>query len=175
MGLCRSRVAAKFCAMHAMHDILEGIAQRACREGLRITTAESCTGGLIAKSITDIPGSSRWFEYGFVVYSNAAKSDLLGVDPRILESEGAVSEAAVRAMADGALARASADYAVAVSGVAGPGGATSRNPVGSVWIACAGGGPTVTQHLQLNGDRASIREQSAIAVLRELRERMEDT
>ena len=127
---------------------------------------------MIAKSITDRAGSSHWFEYGFVTYSNGAKSDLLGVDPEIIESEGAVSDATVRAMAEGALARASADYAVAVSGVAGPGGGTARNPVGSVWIACAGGGATSTEHLQLTGDRARIRERSAWRALEMLRERM---
>ncbi len=109
-----------------------------------------------------------------MVYSNAAKTDLLGVDPLVIETEGAVSEATVRAMAEGALRRAGADYAVAVSGVAGPGGATARNPVGSVWIGCAGGGPTLTLHLQLQGDRASVREQSATVALQTLCNRMTD-
>ena len=100
--------------MHDMNTTLDRIAEYAQAHGLHITTAESCTGGLIAKSITDRAGSSQWFEYGFVTYSNSAKSDLLGVDPKIIESEGAVSDATVRAMAEGALARAGADFAVAV-------------------------------------------------------------
>ena len=160
--------------MHDRQDTLQRIAQCAQHQGLRLTTAESCTGGLIAKLLTDLPGSSNWFGYGFVTYSNAAKSDLLGVDPQTIESHGAVSDATVRAMAEGALARARADYAIAVSGVAGPGGGTAQNPVGSVWIACAGGGPTATRHLQLDGDRASIREQSARQALQMLHDRMDN-
>lgn len=155
-----------------LQDTLQRIAQCAQRQRARVTTAESCTGGLIAKSLTDLPGSSEWFEYGFVTYSNVAKSDLLGVDPQTIESQGAVSDATVRAMAEGALARAGADFAVAVSGVAGPGGGTARNPVGSVWVACAGGGPTTTRHLQLDGDRASVREKSALEALHMLEDRM---
>ncbi|MDH3452424.1 MAG: CinA family protein [Gammaproteobacteria bacterium] len=158
--------------MRDLNDTLQRIAQHAQRQQLHVTTAESCTGGLIAKSITDRPGSSDWFEYGFVTYSNAAKTDLLGVDPQTIESQGAVSDATVRAMAEGALARAGADYAIAVSGVAGPGGGTANNPVGSVWIACAGGGSTVSAHLQLDGDRTSIRERSALLALQMLHDRM---
>jgi nicotinamide-nucleotide amidase len=158
--------------MHDLQATVQRIAQCAQRQRARVTTAESCTGGLIAKSLTDLPGSSDWFEYGFVTYSNAAKSDLLGVDPQTIESQGAVSDATVCAMAEGALARAGADFAVAVSGVAGPGGGTAQNRVGSVWVACAGGGPTTTLHLQLDGDRASIREQSALQALHMLHERM---
>lgn len=158
--------------MQDMNATLEHIAEYALKHGLHVTTAESCTGGLIAKFITDRAGSSAWFEYGFVTYSNGAKSDLLGVDPKVIESAGAVSDATVRAMAEGALRRAGADYAVAVSGVAGPGGGTARNPVGSVWIACAGRGGTATAHLQLTGDRASIRESSARRALELLHERM---
>jgi nicotinamide-nucleotide amidase len=158
--------------MQDLQDIVQRIAQCASERRLKVTTAESCTGGLIAKSLTDLPGSSDWFGYGFVTYSNAAKSDLLGVDPQIIEAHGAVSDATVRAMAEGALVCAGANYAIAVSGVAGPGGGTDHNPVGSVWVACAGGGPTTTRHLQLPGDRASVREQSALEALQLLHDRM---
>ena len=154
-------------------DIVQRIAQCARERRLKVTTAESCTGGLIAKSLTDLPGSSEWFGYGFVTYSNAAKSDLLGVDPQAIEAHGAVSDSTVRAMAEGALVCAGANYAIAVSGVAGPGGGSEHNPVGSVWIACAGGGPTVTRHLQLEGDRARVRERTALEALQMLWERMD--
>jgi len=158
--------------MHDLSNTLQRVERHAQQHRLRVTTAESCTGGLIAKTITDRPGSSEWFEYGFVTYSNAAKSDLLGVDPHTLETQGAVSDATVRAMAEGALTRARADYAVAVSGVAGPAGGTEHNPVGSVWIACAGAGSTVASHLQLEGDRWQIRERAAVAALDILLDKM---
>ncbi len=109
-----------------------------CRaSGLRVVTAESCTGGLIAGLLTEIAGSSDVVERGFVVYSNAAKSDLLGVPPALIEAQGAVSEAVARAMADGALGASPADVAIAVTGVAGPGGGTATKPVGLVHIAVA--------------------------------------
>jgi nicotinamide-nucleotide amidase len=103
--------------------------------GLVLATAESCTGGWVAECITDVPGSSAWFDCGFVTYSNAAKSELLGVSQDLLKTHGAVSAAAVSAMAHGVLERSSADIALAVSGVAGPGGGTSDKPVGTVWFA----------------------------------------
>ncbi|MBC8028404.1 MAG: CinA family protein [Steroidobacteraceae bacterium] len=103
----------------------------------RLATAESCTGGWIAKLCTDIPGSSEWFDCGFVCYSNAAKSRDLEVPARLIEAEGAVSDAVVRAMAEGALRRCDANVAIAVSGIAGPDGAGSGKPVGTVWFALA--------------------------------------
>src|SRR5690349_3478303 len=103
----------------------------------RLVTAESCTGGWIAKMCTDIAGSSDWFDCGFVCYSNAAKSRDLGVPEKLIESEGAVSDAVVRAMAEGAIARAGANVALAVSGIAGPGGAVPGKRVGAVWFALA--------------------------------------
>ncbi len=107
--------------------------------GLLITAAESCTGGLIAKCLTDIEGSSSWFEQAWVTYSNKAKSEMLGVPDALIQAHGAVSEAVVEAMASGALQRSGASLAVAVSGIAGPGGGTSAKPVGTVWIAWACG------------------------------------
>ena len=114
---------------------------------LKIATAESCTGGLIAGLLTEIAGSSRVVERGFVSYSNEAKSELLGVPLPLIAAHGAVSEAVVRAMAEGALARSRADVAVAVSGVAGPGGGTATKPVGLVHLACARRGGA-TAHLE---------------------------
>jgi nicotinamide-nucleotide amidase len=103
----------------------------------RLVSAESCTGGWIAKLCTDIAGSSEWFDCGFVCYSNASKTRDLGVPAKLIETEGAVSDAVVRAMAEGALDRTGANVAIAVSGIAGPGGAVSGKPVGTVWIAIA--------------------------------------
>jgi nicotinamide-nucleotide amidase len=132
--------------------------------GRRLVTAESCTGGWIAKLCTDIPGSSEWFDCGFVCYSNAAKARDLGVPEKLIETEGAVSDAVVRAMAEGALARTGANVSIAVSGIAGPGGSVNGKPVGTVWFAlarriedrleCQG-------HLiQFSGDRDSVRRQA---------------
>ncbi len=129
--------------------------------GWRLATAESCTGGLIAATCTALAGSSDWFERGFVTYSNAAKSDQLGVPAPLIAQHGAVSEPVARAMAEGALAHAPADIAVAVTGIAGPGGATPGKPVGLVWLAVAQrGAATHAEALQLNGDRAAVRAQT---------------
>ena len=103
----------------------------------RLVTAESCTGGWIAKLCTDIAGSSEWFDCGFVCYSNAAKTRDLGVPAKLIEAEGAVSDAVVRAMAEGAIERTGGSVAIAVSGIAGPGGAVTGKPVGTVWFALA--------------------------------------
>jgi nicotinamide-nucleotide amidase len=130
--------------------------------GLTVATAESCTGGWIAKTLTDVPGSSAVFGYGFVSYSNAAKVDLLGVDAAAIETHGAVSESVVRQMADGALARSGADLAVAVSGIAGPDGGTSAKPVGTVCFAWAGQGQTVTGTEVFTGDREAVRSRTVL-------------
>ena len=120
-------------------------------------TAESCTGGWIAKVITDVPGSSGWFGAGFVTYANEAKMGLLDVPDEVLEAHGAVSEPVVVAMAEAARARTGADLAVAVSGVAGPDGGTAEKPVGTVWFAWAGPGRTRAERRQLPGGRERIR------------------
>ena len=144
------------------------------RAGLTVATAESCTGGWIAKSLTDVSGSSAVFGFGIVSYSNAAKSSMLGVNPSTLDSEGAVSEAVVTEMARGALERSGADLAVAVSGIAGPDGGTEEKPVGTVWFAwanCAADGPVVTaERRNFKGDRETIRSQSVVLALQSLRE-----
>jgi nicotinamide-nucleotide amidase len=137
------------------------LADRLRAQGLKIATAESCTGGLIAAACTALAGSSDWFERGFVTYSNEAKSELLGVDAVLIKAVGAVSEAVARAMAEGALVHSRAELAVAVTGIAGPGGATPGKPVGTVWLAVARrGGAVHSERLTLGGDRAAVREQT---------------
>ena len=134
--------------------------------GQRLATAESCTGGLIAAACTAVAGSSDWFERGFVTYSNAAKAESLGVSAALIDAHGAVSEAVVLAMAGGALAHAHADWSVAVTGIAGPGGAVPGKPVGTVWLALAGPGRAPEAwRLQLDGDRAAVRQQTVAAAL----------
>ncbi|WP_406703422.1 nicotinamide-nucleotide amidase [Sodalis sp.] len=131
------------------------------RDNKFITCAESCTGGWVAKTITDISGSASWFERGFVTYGNQAKTDLLGVRPRTLEQHGAVSDPVVQEMACGALRAASADYAVAISGIAGPDGGTIEKPVGTVWFGCATAqGDPFSKLMHFEGDRDTVRRQA---------------
>jgi nicotinamide-nucleotide amidase len=137
--------------------------------GWRMATAESCTGGLIAATCTALAGSSDWFERGFVTYSNAAKAEQLGVDAPLIAQHGAVSEPVVCAMAEGALLHSAADLAVAVTGIAGPGGGTAEKPVGLVWLAIAQrGAATQTERLQLSGDRAAVRAHTVALALQRL-------
>ena len=132
--------------------------------GLMLATAESCTGGLIAAALTEIAGSSDVVDRGFVTYSNAAKTELLGVPAGMIAADGAVSQAVAAAMAEGALARSAAQITVAVTGVAGPGGGSADKPVGTVWFGCAlRGAETVTERQVFPGDRAAVR---AATVLR---------
>ncbi len=139
----------------------------------RLATAESCTGGWIAKLCTDIAGSSDWFDCGFVCYSNASKTRDLGVPEKLIEVEGAVSDAVVRAMAEGALERTDANVAIAVSGIAGPSGGTPAKPVGTVWFALAHKHPDRLEcqgHLiQFDGNRDAVRRQSVEYALNLLR------
>ena len=130
-----------------------------CRsKGLHLATAESCTGGMVAAALTDIAGSSDVVERGLVTYSNEAKSELLGVPEKLLETHGAVSAETAAAMAAGALGAAPVDLAVAITGIAGPGGATPTKPVGLVWFGCARrGGPVTTEQHVFPGDRAAVR------------------
>ncbi len=151
--------------------LVERLATRLRADGRRVATAESCTGGLIAKTCTDLAGSSDWFERGFVTYSNAAKSDMLAVPASIIEDYGAVSEPVAAAMASGALRHSAADYAVAVTGVAGPGGGSPDKPVGTVWIAVASASRQQASLFRFDGDRAQVREatlQKALQMLLEL-------
>ncbi len=150
-------------------DVLATMTLDACRSaGLRVTTAESCTGGLIIGALTEIGGSSDVVGRGFITYSNGAKMTMLGVSSATLESDGAVSQATVRQMTAGALNAAGddADIAVAVSGVAGPGGGSKDKPVGTVWIAVERRGePALTECKLFPGDRRAVRQKTVIRAL----------
>ena len=141
-----------------------------------VATAESCTGGWIAKSLTDNAGSSACFAYGIVSYSNGAKESMLGVNSDTLKQHGAVSEATVGEMANGVLNLSGADFAVAVSGVAGPGGGTEEKPVGTVWFAWAArtprGSSVDAQRQVFKGGRDEVRSQSVVIALQGIRERL---
>lgn len=140
--------------------------------GWMMATAESCTGGLIAGACTDLAGSSAWFERGFVTYSNAAKSDMLGVPQALIAAQGAVSEGVARAMAAGAVAHSAARVALAVTGVAGPGGGSLEKPVGTVWFAWQVDGVVSAEHRLLPGDRATVRQATVQHALQRLLERV---
>ncbi len=135
--------------------------------GVMVATAESCTGGLIAAALTHVAGSSDVVDRGFVTYSNQAKTEMLGVDPALIECDGAVSEAVARSMAHGALERSRASIAVAVTGIAGPGGGGADKPVGLVWFGLARTGrPTAAERHVFAGDRAAIRAATVACALR---------
>lgn len=146
--------------------LAERVGQGLRAAGWRIATAESCTGGWIAKALTDVPGSSQWLECGYVTYSNAAKMRDLGVSARTLEANGAVSEPVVKEMAEGARRVSGAEVAVAVSGVAGPDGGTAEKPVGTVWFALAGPRQEVIcEPCRFEGDREQVRRESVAHAL----------
>lgn len=149
-----------------MGDLAARVGAALAASGLTLATAESCTGGWIAKRVTDVPGSSGWFDRGFVTYSNIAKVELLGVRPQTLAACGAVSRETVLEMAVGALARSSADVAVAVTGIAGPDGGSADKPVGTVWIAWARRDhPPRVEQRRFSGDRENIRRAAVRAAL----------
>ena len=163
-------------AAAALDGLVERLAAALRARAAMLGTAESCTGGLVAAACTSLAGSSEWFERGVVTYSNAAKSELLGVDPALIARHGAVSEEVARAMATGLLARAPATFAVAVTGVAGPGGGSIDKPVGTVWIATATrGGAGDAALLRATGDRAAIRHQALVRALEQVLARVEAT
>lgn len=142
------------------------LAQRLLARRERAATAESCTGGLLAARFTDLAGSSEWFDRGFVTYSNEAKTELLGVPSALILRFGAVSEEVVRSMALGARARSRAQWAVSISGVAGPSGGTREKPVGTVWMAWAGpSGEVFSALFHFAGDRAAVREAAIAAAV----------
>lgn len=151
----------------ALYRLAEHLGHELRAAGWRLATAESCTAGWIAKALTDVAGSSDWFECGYVTYSNAAKMRDLGVAARTLAEHGAVSEAAVMEMAEGALRVADSDVSVAVSGIAGPDGGTLDKPVGTVWLAVATRTPrrTTCQMRLFEGDREQVRRQSVAQAL----------
>lgn len=141
----------------AQEAVLRQISGQLLARGWMLATAESCTGGMIAAACTDLAGSSQWFERGFVTYSNAAKTELLGVPAALIEAHGAVSEPVARAMAEGAVAHSPAQVAVAVTGVAGPTGGSADKPVGTVWFGWQVAGQTHSELRHFAGDRAAVR------------------
>ena len=141
-------------------------------KGWMMATAESCTGGLIAASCTDLAGSSNWFERGFVTYSNAAKTELLGVPAALIEQNGAVSEPVARAMALGAVDHAHAQVSVAVTGIAGPAGGSADKPVGTVWFGWCVAGETSSERCVFPGDRAAVRAATVRHALQGLLQRL---
>ncbi len=136
--------------------------------GGSLALAESCTGGLIAHRVTQVPGSSAYFECGVVSYSNRSKTRLLGVPPGLLAEHGAVSEACARAMLDGLFAATSARFGAAVTGIAGPSGGSPEKPVGTVWVAWGSAGRVRTERLRFGGDRAAVKAAATEAVLERL-------
>jgi nicotinamide-nucleotide amidase len=152
-----------------LQQLAAAIGERLLARGQWLACAESCTGGLIAKLCTDIAGSSRWFERGLVTYSDAAKQNLLGVPAEVIDGSGAVSAATVQAMVHGLLAHAPVQWALAVSGIAGPGGGSADKPVGTVWIAWGGSALAAScSRFLFQGDRDAVRRQAAEAALRGL-------
>ena len=139
---------------------------------LKLATAESCTAGWIAKVCTDLAGSSAWFERGFVTYSDRSKTELLGVDPKVLEFAGAVSEAVAVQMASGAVAHSAADVALAVTGIAGPDGGSEEKPVGTVWFGWSTDGQASAERQVFAGDREAVRRQAVAHAIRGLIERL---
>jgi len=152
-----------------LQQLSHRIGEQLKRRQATVTAAESCTGGWIAKVFTDISGSSTWFERGFVTYSNEAKQQMVGVQETTLQQHGAVSEQTVREMATGAAKAAAAEYAIAVSGIAGPEGGTPDKPVGTVWFAIVGPeGRVLAQRQIFAGDRDAVRRQSVAWALQTL-------
>ena len=154
-----------------MDTLLQEVTQQLAQRGETITCAESCTGGLLAAALTRLPGSSAWFETGFVTYSNEAKQRLLGVSADSLRQYGAVSEAVVHEMAAGARGAADADYALSISGIAGPGGGSTEKPVGTVCFGLADRQTTYARTARFSGNRDEIRRQAvdfALAFLNEI-------
>lgn len=155
-------------------DVIRQLAEAVLAEyefaGYTLTMAESCTGGLLAAALTDVPGASKVVDRGFVTYSNVAKSEMLGVPPSLIHAHGAVSAEVCAAMAVGALSHSRADVAVAITGIAGPGGATETKPVGRVYIATSvRRGPTKHKEFTFKGDRADVRLQTVEAALQRLK------
>lgn len=151
-------------------EICQSLAERLTRNGLKLATAESCTGGMIAAACTDLPGSSAWFDRGFITYSNAAKTDLLAVEERLLRRAGAVCEGVARAMVLGALSHSQAQVAISVTGVAGPTGGSPAKPVGTVWFGFAVPGQVITEKRHFDGDRAQVRTATVHHALKRLLE-----
>ena len=166
MSKAKAPGAAEFAAL------VEKLSEILLARGWRMATAESCTGGWIAKCCTDQAGSSAWFDRGFVSYSDQAKQELLGVESGTLHGHGAVSKAVALQMAEGARKRAGVEAAVAVTGIAGPGGGSPEKPVGTVWFAWATGSNSQAKRLHFDGDRDAVRRQTVQQALMGMIERL---
>ena len=154
-----------------LHDLAVEVGYALKSRGWMLVTAESCTGGWIGQAITMVPGSSEWFDRGFITYTNLAKMEMLGVSERTLSQHGAVSEPTVQEMVRGAIERSAATVAVAVSGVAGPSGGSPLKPVGTVCLGCGvRGRPTASLTMHFDGDRNAVRRGTVIEALRKIRE-----
>jgi nicotinamide-nucleotide amidase len=158
--------------MVLMPNIALNMADKLMSLGWMMATAESCTGGLIAAQCTDLPGSSRWFDRGLVTYSNSAKSELLGVDPSLIASHGAVSEEVARAMALGAVYRTKAQASISVTGIAGPDGGSATKPVGTVWFGWCINGLVYSECRIFTGTRQQVRQASCAYALLGLSQRL---
>ena len=155
----------------ALHSLARELGHELNKRGLMLVTAESCTGGWAAKVMTDIEGSSDWFERGFITYTNQSKQDMLCVDAQIIEDFGAVSEQTVQAMAEGALQQSQADISVAITGIAGPSGGTPYKPVGLVWFAWAQHDhEKLVREVIFDGDRETVRRQAVRTALEGVRD-----
>ena len=152
-----------------LHQLARELGEKLHARGWMLATAESCTGGWVGQLLTSLPGSSQWFERGFITYANAAKIEMLGVPADLIDTHGAVSEATASAMATGALAHSHAQATLAISGIAGPGGGTPRKPVGLVCYGWAlADGTVMSSTCRLDGDREEIRSRAVAAALRGL-------
>lgn len=152
--------------METVNDLAARVGQLLQQRGLLLTTAESCTGGGVAHAITDIAGSSDWFDCGYITYSNASKTELLDVPAALIAQHGTVSEEIAAAMAQGALSNSNAHVTLSTTGIAGPGGAVPGKPVGTICFGWAKGDEVHTERLVFNGDRQQIREQTVAHALR---------
>ncbi|MDT3708441.1 MAG: CinA family protein [Thiobacillus sp.] len=152
-----------------LHQLARELGDKLCERGWKLATAESCTGGWVGQLVTALPGSSHWYERGFITYANAAKIEMLGVSERTLASHGAVSEETATAMAAGALKHSHAQATLAITGIAGPGGGTPQKPVGLVCYGWAlADGTLMSSTCRLDGDREEIRSRAVAAALRGL-------
>ncbi len=158
----------------SLHDLVKQVGKTLTDKGAMVVTAESCTGGMIAEALTDVAGSTAWFDRAYITYSYESKREMLGIKETTIQKKGAVSQECVEEMALGALQQSHAKVSVACSGIAGPGGGTPDKPVGTVWLAWAvqGQDGVKSQRFQFDGDRQSVREQTTEAALNGILELM---
>ena len=149
-------------------DLTKTLAEILLSRNWTVSLAESCTGGLVSATLTELAGSSEWFERGYITYSNEAKTECLEVPARLIESHGAVSEPVAKAMAEGARINSGSDVAISVTGIAGPSGGTAEKPVGTVCFGWATENQTLTKTMHFNGDRQAVRQQATEFALTEL-------